>query len=59
MKFDPASNPPRFATDSEEADEIMIEKGTKVKLKVVGTRVDATEIFAIGMLTTVKCFFFG
>lgn len=54
IKFDPASNPPRFATNSEEADEVVIEKGTKVKLKVVGTRVDATEIFAIGPSTIVQ-----
>lgn len=50
IKFDPAANPPRFATNTDETDEIVIEKGTKVRVKVVGTRVDATEIFAIGVL---------
>ncbi|KAG2112440.1 hypothetical protein BD769DRAFT_1492195 [Suillus cothurnatus] len=38
MKFDPTSNPP------------IIEKNTRVRLKIVGTRVDATEIFAIGTI---------
>ncbi|OCB83982.1 hypothetical protein A7U60_g8653 [Sanghuangporus baumii] len=28
----------------------IIEKNTKVRLKIVGTRVDATEIFAIGTI---------
>jgi len=45
MRFDPNSNPPSFASD-----ESVIEKGTRVRLKIVGTRVDATEIFAIGTI---------
>ncbi|TFY78546.1 hypothetical protein EWM64_g5468 [Hericium alpestre] len=45
MKFDPNSNPPSFASDEQ-----IIEKNTKVRLKIVGTRVDATEIFAIGTI---------
>ncbi|KAK7695346.1 DNA-directed RNA polymerase II subunit [Cerrena zonata] len=45
MKFDPGSNPPSFASDDQ-----IIEKNTKVRLKIVGTRVDATEIFAIGTI---------
>ncbi|GAW03396.1 RNA polymerase Rpb7 [Lentinula edodes] len=43
MKFEPNSNPPSFASDQQ-----IIEKNTKIRLKIVGTRVDATEIFAIG-----------
>lgn len=39
MKFDANSNPPSFASDDQ-----IIEKNTKVRLKIVGTRVDATEI---------------
>jgi len=45
MKFDPNSNPPSFASDDQ-----IIEKNTRVRLKIVGTRVDATEIFAIGTI---------
>uniref|UniRef100_D8Q2A1 DNA-directed RNA polymerase II subunit RPB7 n=1 Tax=Schizophyllum commune (strain H4-8 / FGSC 9210) TaxID=578458 RepID=D8Q2A1_SCHCM len=45
MKFDPNSNPPSFASE-----DAIIEKNTKVRLKIVGTRVDATEIFAIGTI---------
>ncbi|KAJ4489623.1 RNA polymerase Rpb7 [Lentinula edodes] len=43
MKFEPNSNPPSFASEQQ-----IIEKNTKIRLKIVGTRVDATEIFAIG-----------
>ncbi|KAJ8508398.1 hypothetical protein ONZ45_g9326 [Pleurotus djamor] len=45
MKFDPTSNPPSFASDEQ-----IVEKNTRVRLKIVGTRVDATEIFAIGTI---------
>ncbi|KIJ21169.1 hypothetical protein PAXINDRAFT_6942 [Paxillus involutus ATCC 200175] len=45
MKFDPNSNPPSFASEDQ-----IIEKNTRVRLKIVGTRVDATEIFAIGTI---------
>ena len=58
MRFDPNSNPPSFASDDQvrylvshnhgeltypETAQI-IEKNTRVRLKIVGTRVDATEI---------------
>jgi len=45
LKFDPNSNPPSFASDEQ-----IIEKNTRIRLKIVGTRVDATEIFAIGTI---------
>ncbi|RPD79407.1 hypothetical protein L226DRAFT_455977 [Lentinus tigrinus ALCF2SS1-7] len=45
LKFDPNSNPPSFASEDQ-----IIEKNTRVRLKIVGTRVDATEIFAIGTI---------
>ncbi|KAM0750223.1 hypothetical protein T439DRAFT_339777 [Meredithblackwellia eburnea MCA 4105] len=45
--FDPNANPPCFASPE---DTLTIEKGTKIRLKIVGTRVDATEIFAIGTI---------
>jgi len=46
LKFDPQSNPPCFV--SEEGDKI--EKDSEVRLKIVGTRVDANEIFSIGSI---------
>jgi len=45
MKFDPNSNPPSYAS----ADQV-ISRHAHVRLKIVGTRVDATEIFAIGTI---------
>jgi len=45
LRFDPNSNPPSYASDDQ-----IIEKNTRVRLKIVGTRVDATEIFAIGTI---------
>ena len=42
IRFDPTSNPPCFSSDDQ-----VIEKGSKVRLKIVGTRVDATEIVSI------------
>lgn len=48
MKFDPTSNPPSYASDEGEGE--VIEKGIKLRCKLIGTRVDATEIFAIGSI---------
>jgi len=45
FKFDPNANPPCFQGDGEK-----IERDTKVRLRIVGTRIDATEIFAIGTI---------
>ncbi|KAJ2912072.1 hypothetical protein MD484_g8340, partial [Candolleomyces efflorescens] len=45
MKYDPNSNPPSYASEDQ-----IIEKDTKVRLQIVGTRVDTTEIFAIGSI---------
>ncbi|OMJ10345.1 DNA-directed RNA polymerase II subunit rpb7, partial [Smittium culicis] len=45
MKFDPNGNPPNYHSEDQK-----IEKGTPVRLKIVGTRVDATEIFVIGTI---------
>ncbi|GAA5936429.1 hypothetical protein JCM1841_001804 [Sporobolomyces salmonicolor] len=47
FSFDPNANPPCFSSTE---DVLKIEKGTKIRLKIVGTRVDATEIFAIGTI---------
>ncbi|KAK9718817.1 DNA-directed RNA polymerase II subunit [Basidiobolus ranarum] len=45
MKFDPNGNPPCYQSEDQ-----IIEKGGLVRLKIVGTRIDATEIFAIGTI---------
>ncbi|BGP47573.1 DNA-directed RNA polymerase II subunit [Rhodotorula kratochvilovae] len=47
FSFDPNSNPPCFSSSE---DTLVIQKGTKIRLKIVGTRVDATEIFCIGTI---------
>ncbi|GAA5884387.1 hypothetical protein JCM3774_002354 [Rhodotorula dairenensis] len=47
FSFDPNSNPPCFSSSE---DTLTIQKGTKIRLKIVGTRIDATEIFAIGTI---------
>lgn len=44
-KWQPESNPPEFVSG---ADRLV--KGRKVRIKIVGTRVDANEIFAIGTM---------
>lgn len=47
LKFDHNANPPCWSSDEDQA---TIEKGTRIRLKIVGIRVDATEIFAIGTI---------
>ncbi|SPO29894.1 probable DNA-directed RNA polymerase II chain Rpb7 [Ustilago trichophora] len=44
-KFQPESNPPEFVSPSDR-----LVKARKVRIKIVGTRVDANEIFAIGTM---------
>ncbi|KAJ2156592.1 DNA-directed RNA polymerase II subunit [Coemansia sp. RSA 552] len=45
MKLDMNSNPPSFHSDDQK-----IEKGTLVRVKISGTRIDATSIYAIGTI---------
>ncbi|KAJ2721631.1 DNA-directed RNA polymerase II subunit [Coemansia sp. Benny D115] len=45
MEYDQHSNPPSFHND-----EVKIETGTLVRVKISGTRIDATEIYAIGTI---------
>ncbi|KAJ1950037.1 DNA-directed RNA polymerase II subunit [Linderina macrospora] len=45
MEFDPNGNPPSYHSEEQK-----VEKGTLVRIKIVGTRIDATEIFAIGTI---------
>ncbi|PWN94821.1 putative DNA-directed RNA polymerase II chain Rpb7 [Tilletiopsis washingtonensis] len=46
FKFQPDSNPAEYAS----ADGSTIVKGKKVRLRIVGTRIDANEIFAVGLM---------
>ena len=48
MKFDSTSNPPSFNVPGQP--EMVIVKGVKLRCRLIGTRVDATEIFAIGSI---------
>ena len=58
MEFDSSSPQPRYINKHANSDEddvndqLAIEQGVKIRLKIVGTRVDATEIFAIGSCLT-------
>ncbi|KAJ1825879.1 DNA-directed RNA polymerase II subunit, partial [Coemansia sp. RSA 2599] len=45
MEFNPNSNPPSY-----QSEEVKVEKGTLVRVKISGTRIDATQIFAIGTI---------
>lgn len=56
MKFDSGTNARFVATASTGEEESVIEKNSKVRLKIVGTRVDATEIFAIGRSCILETF---
>lgn len=47
MAFDANSNPPCYKTETED---MVIQVEDAIRLKIVGTRVDATDIFAIGTL---------
>eukprot|EP01111_Echinosteliopsis_oligospora_P004385 TRINITY_DN1705_c0_g1_i1.p1 TRINITY_DN1705_c0_g1~~TRINITY_DN1705_c0_g1_i1.p1 ORF type:complete len:173 (+),score=31.96 TRINITY_DN1705_c0_g1_i1:55-573(+) len=47
LVFDPHSNPPSFIAKDET---VRICKDNEVRVKIVGTRVDATEIFSIGSI---------
>ncbi len=47
MAFDPNSNPPCYKTAEED---MVIQQDDEIRLKIVGTRVDASDIFAIGTL---------
>ena len=42
MRFDPNLNPPAYVSEDQ-----TIEKGSRVRLKIVGTRVDVGEMFAM------------
>lgn len=46
IKFDPTSNPPHFTDNGEQ----IIEKGTHIRMKLIGTRSDVDKLFAIGSI---------
>ncbi|ODV62513.1 DNA-directed RNA polymerase II subunit RPB7 [Ascoidea rubescens DSM 1968] len=46
MTYNPNANPPAFSSDDQH-----IEKGSKVRLKIMGTRSDVHEIHAVGSIT--------
>ena len=45
MKFDPTSNPPAYVSEDQ-----VIDKGSRVRLKILGLRMDVSEIHAIGTI---------
>ncbi|WFD23303.1 DNA-directed RNA polymerase II subunit [Malassezia equina] len=45
-KFQPDANPPEFTSPTDQN----LVKGRRVRVRIVGTRVDANEIFAIGTM---------
>lgn len=47
MEFDANANPPCYKTKD---DEMVINQDDEIRVKIVGIRVDATDIFAIGTL---------
>ncbi|XP_062510507.1 DNA-directed RNA polymerase II subunit RPB7 [Corticium candelabrum] len=47
MEFDPDSNPPCYKTQDED---VVIQQDDEIRLRIVGTRVDANDIFAVGTL---------
>eukprot|EP00741_Cyanophora_paradoxa_P003446 tig00000704_g3347.t1 len=47
MTFDPHSTPPCYVSGDQT---VKIQKDTEVRLKIVGVRVDVSEIFAIGSI---------
>ncbi|KAI9204652.1 RNA polymerase Rpb7 [Polychytrium aggregatum] len=56
LKFDPTSNPPAYIGEGQDAQDLRIEKGEGVRMRIVGIRTDAADIFAIG---TIKEDFLG
>lgn len=45
MSYNPSANPPAYVSPDEN-----IERGSRVRLKIVGTRTDVNEIYAIGSI---------
>jgi DNA-directed RNA polymerase II subunit RPB7 len=50
MSFDDKSNPQSYVSQISDEQPLRVTKDSEVRLRVIGTRVDATEIFAIGTI---------
>jgi len=50
MEFDPQSNPASYVSQISDEQPMRVTKDSEVRLRIMGTRVDATEIFAIGTI---------
>merc|ERR1719240_654510 len=50
MRFDPQSNPPAYVSEVTDEQPQRVTKDSEVRLRVVATRIDASEIFAIGTI---------
>jgi len=50
LEFDPQSNPPSYVSQISDDQPVRIAKDSEVRLRLIGIRVDATEIFAIGTI---------
>ncbi|KAJ3309216.1 DNA-directed RNA polymerase II subunit [Blyttiomyces sp. JEL0837] len=50
MQWDANANPPAYVGTLQASLDLRIEKGESVRIRIIGTRVDANEIFAIGTI---------
>ena len=50
MKFDPQSTPASYVSEVSDEQPQRVSKDSEVRLRVVATRIDASEIFAIGTI---------
>jgi len=50
MKFDPQSVPAAYVSEVSDEQPQRVTKDSEVRLRVVATRIDASEIFAIGTI---------
>jgi DNA-directed RNA polymerase II subunit RPB7 len=50
MEFDSQSNPASYVSQISDEQPMRVTKDSEVRLRIMGTRVDATEIFAIGTI---------
>ena len=46
IKWDPSATPPQYTNNSDQ----VIEKGTQLRLKVMGTRSDVANMYAVGTI---------
>ena len=50
MRFDGQSNPVCYKSQISDEQPVLVQKDTEVRVRVIGTRVDAAEIFAIASM---------